>query len=362
MAYVNKSKTDSWATPAHIRLQLSEQFGGPNGFSDFDPCPLGGANDPSVPDGLSTPWPTNEGPIYVNPPYSKLGSTKGGGIGWMEKCLLESKRGTTIVCLIPLRCPSYYWDFIYQNADEHKVSKRLKFGNAKNSAPFDCCVYVFRYGNEPKEDRICGAFHPRPAAAVQKKVVPPPLPVVTNSTAAVPSPPLAQTAAAVQVVPSPPLVAINPPATEVGDVFVARNNCVMRKAVVTKITVNQNNMGKCWRVIHFSAKVVWVYKAHNHGQMQSSSYCCEDAFLNQWNPTDDARGLQSGFSQPLHVADPKVKDLIPKDHLHLTLIKTNSKKQDVVQACRERGLATKGTRKALYALWKTDVVGLPFTN
>ena len=131
----------------------------------------------------------------------------------------------------------------------------------------------------------------------------------------------------------------------------------MRKAVITKITENRNHKGDSWRVVHFSAKIVWVYKAHNGKYREWCSHCCEDTFLDEWDTTTDIRGLQSGFSQPLHVVVPKVSSLIPKSHLHLTLLKTKSKKKDRIQACQERGLATTGTSPQLYALWKNDVIG-----
>jgi len=163
MAYINKSKSDSWGTPVHLREQLSIRFGP---FSNFDPCPLGGADDDSVEDGLSYDWPTTDGAIYVNPPYSRLGSSKKTGIGWMEKCLQQSRRGVTVVALVPLRSPKWYQQFVAGHADEYRVFGRIKFNSVSRStvstAPFDCVIYVWRYGETPPASLSLayGAFVP----------------------------------------------------------------------------------------------------------------------------------------------------------------------------------------------------------
>ena len=271
MAYVPKSKSDSWATPPHIRAQLNEQFGGPNGFSSFDPCPLGGLDDPTIPDGLSTPWPTHDGPIFVNPPYSKLASSKKkgkkkGDIGWMEKCLMESRRGTTIVVLIPLRSPDYYWQFIFQNADEYRVSKRITFGNAKSCAPFDCCVYVFRYGLEPKRPRVYGGFFPVKPSTVVAPVPPAPvafpLPLV---------PPVIMDATALL-----DMVARSG-TVRVGDVFTSTQ--IAGTATITKIDLVRyshiGTNGACDRRFHFIHNVC----AHHY---RKGRECSEEEFLFTW--------------------------------------------------------------------------------
>jgi len=46
--------------------------------------------------------------------------------------------------LIPSRTDTKYWHDYIMKADEIRFIKgRLKFGNAKNSAPFPSCVVVF---------------------------------------------------------------------------------------------------------------------------------------------------------------------------------------------------------------------------
>ena len=87
-----KSKTDSWSTPPKLYESLHKEFC----FDDYDPCPLNHEPDS---DGLIEEW----APVtFVNPPYSKLKSTKK-QLGWVDKAHLESQKGKTVVMLIPAR-------------------------------------------------------------------------------------------------------------------------------------------------------------------------------------------------------------------------------------------------------------------
>jgi hypothetical protein len=49
MPYMNKSKSDSWATPNTLKEKLNEEFN----FDDYDPCPL---NDNPNKNGLEEEW------------------------------------------------------------------------------------------------------------------------------------------------------------------------------------------------------------------------------------------------------------------------------------------------------------------
>ena len=66
---------------------------------------------------------------------------------WVKKCYEESKKpGTTVVMLISARTDTrYFHDFIYHKAKEIRfIRGRLKFGNAKNSAPFPSMIVIFQ--------------------------------------------------------------------------------------------------------------------------------------------------------------------------------------------------------------------------
>lgn len=52
--------------------------------------------------------------------------------------------GATVVCLLPARTDTRWWHSYCAKGEIHFVPGRLKFGNAKHSAPFPCAVVVFR--------------------------------------------------------------------------------------------------------------------------------------------------------------------------------------------------------------------------
>ncbi len=121
------SASDQWSTPAHVYNALDEEFN-----FNFDPCPLNAA--PTF-NGLIVAWGTK---TFVNPPYSNIAV-------WCEKAFTEAAQGKTVVMLIPSRTDTKYWHEYIMKADEIRFLRgRLKFGNAKNSAPFPSCVVIFR--------------------------------------------------------------------------------------------------------------------------------------------------------------------------------------------------------------------------
>ena len=123
-----------WETPKDFYNKLNEEFN-----FDLDPC----CNNLNAKcknyyakNGLERPW---FGTVFMNPPYGKE-ITK-----WVERAYKESKRGVTVVCLIPSRTDTRWWHRYVMKADEIRFIKgRLKFGDAKNSAPFPSALVVFR--------------------------------------------------------------------------------------------------------------------------------------------------------------------------------------------------------------------------
>ena len=125
MPYINKSKSDFWLTPPHIK----ERFEG-----YFDPCPY---PKPDF-DGLQIEWKAQN---FVNPPYSKLGL-------WCKKSYEESLQGREVVLLIPARTDTkYFHTYVLPYARIEFIKGRLKFVNPfekkTNSAPFPSilCFY-----------------------------------------------------------------------------------------------------------------------------------------------------------------------------------------------------------------------------
>lgn len=132
------SKEIEWETPQMFFNKLNEEF-----HFTLDPC----ATTQNAKcakyftkdiDGLSQSWKDER--VYCNPPYGKEISK------WIEKAFYETNNGRGIVVmLLPARTDTkYFHDYIYGKAELRFIRGRLKFGNAKNSAPFPSMVVIFR--------------------------------------------------------------------------------------------------------------------------------------------------------------------------------------------------------------------------
>ena len=82
--------------------------------------------------------------VFCNPPYGRE------LYKWVEKCFCENaKNDVEIVMLIPARTDTrWFHQFIYNNNKCYIIflKGRLKFGKAKNSAPFPSMIVVFKGG------------------------------------------------------------------------------------------------------------------------------------------------------------------------------------------------------------------------
>lgn len=85
-------------------------------------------------DGLKQTW---IGFCWMNPPYGReIGK-------WVRKAYESSLEGATVVCLLPSRTDTAWWhDYVMKGRIEF-IRGRLKFGGAKNSAPFPSAIVVF---------------------------------------------------------------------------------------------------------------------------------------------------------------------------------------------------------------------------
>lgn len=121
-----KSESVEWATPKGVYEKLHEEF-----RFDFDPCPLGGTEDGTAQ--LFVPWRGKR--VFCNPPY-------GPGLrGFLER----AQEAELAVYLIPARTDTrWFHEIVLPHAKEIRFVKgRLKFGDAKNSAPFPSMIVVF---------------------------------------------------------------------------------------------------------------------------------------------------------------------------------------------------------------------------
>jgi len=137
-AVMFSSKTDEWSTPQDFFDELNKEFN----FT-LDPCatPENAKCEKYYTredDGLKQDWSGET--VFCNPPYGKVIKN------WVKKCYEESRKpNTTVVMLIPARTDTaWFHDYIYHKAKEIRfIRGRLKFGDAKNSAPFPSMVVVF---------------------------------------------------------------------------------------------------------------------------------------------------------------------------------------------------------------------------
>jgi len=126
IAALFSSATDEWSTPPEVYADLNAKF-----CFDFDPCPLGGTQDGLA--SLFVPWANRR--IFCNPPY-------GPGVHkWLERGL----EADLAVFLLPARTDTrWFHDIVLPKAKEIRfIRGRLKFGNAKNNAPFPSMVVIF---------------------------------------------------------------------------------------------------------------------------------------------------------------------------------------------------------------------------
>lgn len=92
-------------------------------------------------DGLKNPW---GGVVWCNPPYGrKIGL-------WVRKAYESThENGSTVVMLLPARTDTkWFHGYILHRAEIRFIAGRLKFGGAKNSAPFPSMVVIFRGAGE----------------------------------------------------------------------------------------------------------------------------------------------------------------------------------------------------------------------
>lgn len=130
------SITEEWATPKDFFDALDAEF-----HFTLDPCSTDdnakcAKHFTKEQDGLLQDW-TGER-VFCNPPYGREMPR------WIAKCAEHGMRGGIAVMLIPARTDTRaFHEYIYHKAEIRFIRGRLKFGGAKNSAPFPSMVVVF---------------------------------------------------------------------------------------------------------------------------------------------------------------------------------------------------------------------------
>jgi hypothetical protein len=91
-------------------------------------------------DGLRQVW---TGGCYANPPYGLVLRQ------WVRKAWESAQAGATVVCLLPVRTDTVWWqDYVLPSAEVRFLPKRLKFGGTPHNTPFPCAVVIFRAKKE----------------------------------------------------------------------------------------------------------------------------------------------------------------------------------------------------------------------
>lgn len=129
------SRTDMWETPQWLFDELDREF-----HFTLDVCAVqenAKCRDFYTPEqnGLLMPW---SGVCWCNPPYGReIGK-------WVEKAY---KSNCTVVMLIPARTDTkWFHEWAYNKAEIRFVKGRLRFGGAKNNAPFPSLILIYRSG------------------------------------------------------------------------------------------------------------------------------------------------------------------------------------------------------------------------
>ena len=131
-----RSTTDLWSTPPDLFAALDAEF-----HFTTDVCAV--PENAQCPhyytpeqDGLRQVW---TGACYANPPYGLVLRQ------WVRKAYESAQAGATVVCLLPVRTDTVWWqDYVIPYAEVCFLPKRLKFGGTPHNAPFPCAVVIFR--------------------------------------------------------------------------------------------------------------------------------------------------------------------------------------------------------------------------
>ena len=129
------SKTDVWYTPVDFFDKYNKIFN-----FDIDVCALAENTkchkffSPEE-DGLKQEW---SGNCWMNPPYGRTIKE------WVKKAYESSKKGATVVCLLPSRTDTQWWHDYCMKGEIEFIKGRIKFGGNKNPAPFPSAVVIFK--------------------------------------------------------------------------------------------------------------------------------------------------------------------------------------------------------------------------
>ena len=87
-------------------------------------------------DGLLRQWAPET--CWLNPPYSNVAP-------WLQKAIVEARRGATIVALLPVSASTgWFHDLVLPHAEVRFIRGRIRFENNDSTAPFDSMLAIYR--------------------------------------------------------------------------------------------------------------------------------------------------------------------------------------------------------------------------
>ena len=130
-----QSNKDDWETPQELFNKMNKEFNFTIDVASSDANCKCKKHYTKQNDGLQQDW--NNEVVWCNPLYGR-------NIGeWVKKAFFSN---AITVMLLPARTDTrWFHEYIY-NKDSVKIKfikGRLKFGNAKNSAPFPSMIVIF---------------------------------------------------------------------------------------------------------------------------------------------------------------------------------------------------------------------------
>ena len=147
MPFVEAMRTDlrdDWETPKDLFRKLDEEF-----HFTLDPCATPQTakckkfytkND----DGLRQSWAGEV--VFMNPPYGRQIAK------WVKKAWEESKKGATVVALLPARTDTnWFHDYVLNKAEIRFIRGRVYFrqdGGRVDRAPFPSMIVIYRPKSE----------------------------------------------------------------------------------------------------------------------------------------------------------------------------------------------------------------------
>lgn len=141
------SLVDTWSTPHDFYSKVNSEFDFSLDAAALQSSTLVFMNwygpdhpDPERRDAFARNWMEDSqgGAVWLNPPYGKTIKD------WMKKADEESRRGATVVCLVPSRTDTGWFHDHCIHHEVRYIRGRLKFGTSSNSAPFPSALVVMR--------------------------------------------------------------------------------------------------------------------------------------------------------------------------------------------------------------------------